>query len=451
MSRTNETATCAMTKAPRRRWRERLEVMRPPACLKASLTHWPVEAAGASPNNTPVASETRTREEQNRQIDVHLGRASGETSGEFHQYGKCGRRQQQPERTAGQRKHHAFGEQLADQAAATGAQRGAHGEFAFEFQHARQQQVGHIRAGDQQHETGAGQKHEEGGAAALRQFGLQRGGLHGVAVLGGIIVRVCAFHLACGHRKIRLGFFERHTGLEAAKNGHHACAAVADKLRTAACGALRGGHVNIGFSGILRDRRQHAQNGVRAVVHLEYSAHDVRVAALVALPVFVAQDQDGGRVFAVVGGHEGAAQQRLDAQDIEEIGRYYGGFHALGGVRADEQEVHHVMFHDAAQRVIAVAVIVELLHGEGHVVDMSLAELLMQHHQLAAIAIRQRAKEHAVHNAENRRVGADAKGQSDDCGGRKSGVLEQHAGAIADVLQERLHGPPGAGIAAILL
>ena len=67
----------------------------------------------------------------------------------------------QAEHSAGQRQHHALGEQLAHEAPAAGAQRGADGEFALQFQHARQQQVGHICAGDEQHETGAGQQHQE--------------------------------------------------------------------------------------------------------------------------------------------------------------------------------------------------------------------------------------------------------------------------------------------------
>ena len=191
---------------------------------------------------------------------------------------------------------------------------------------------------------------------------------------------------------------------------------------------------------------------MRPVVHLENFAHDVRVAALVALPVFVAEDQDGGRVHAVVGGNEGAAQQRLDAQHVEEIGRDHGGLHALGGVLPDEQKVHGVMLHDAGQGVVAVAVIVDFLHGEGQIVDVRLAELLMKHHQVAAVAIRQGAQQHAVHHAENGGVGADAESQRENCGmPEKPGILQQHANAIADVLQQRLDDPAGAGVAAIFL
>ena len=190
---------------------------------------------------------------------------------------------------------------------------------------------------------------------------------------------------------------------------------------------------------------------MRPVVHLEHFAHDIRVAALVALPVFVAQNQHGGRVHPVVGGNEGAAQQRLHAQHIEEIGGDYRGLHALGGGFPHQQEVHRVMLHDAAQGVVAVAVILDFLHREGDIVDVRLVELLMQHHQLPAVAIRQRAQEHAVHHAENGRVGADAESQGENRHAGKARVLHQHANAVADVLHQRLHRAPGAGVAAILL
>ena len=42
-----------------------------------------------------------------------------------------------------------------------GAERGAHGQLAFAAHRARQDQVGDVRAGDDEHDGGRGEQHEE--------------------------------------------------------------------------------------------------------------------------------------------------------------------------------------------------------------------------------------------------------------------------------------------------
>ena len=62
------------------------------------------------------------------------------------------RRQQQAERAAAERQQDALGQQLADDAAAAGAERRADGDLPLPRQRPRQQQVGDVGARDQQHE-----------------------------------------------------------------------------------------------------------------------------------------------------------------------------------------------------------------------------------------------------------------------------------------------------------
>ena len=59
-----------------------------------------------------------------------------------------------------EREQHAFGEQLADDAAAAGADGGADGDLARAAGGARQQQVGDVGAGDQQHAADRAQQDE---------------------------------------------------------------------------------------------------------------------------------------------------------------------------------------------------------------------------------------------------------------------------------------------------
>ena len=76
-----------------------------------------------------------------------------------------------PSAAADQAEDHALGEQLADQAAATGAERGPHGDLALARRRAREQQVRDVHARDQQHEAdGAEQQPERASQVADHRF-----------------------------------------------------------------------------------------------------------------------------------------------------------------------------------------------------------------------------------------------------------------------------------------
>jgi hypothetical protein len=74
------------------------------------------------------------------------------------------------------------------------------------------------------------------------------------------------------------------------------------------------------------------------------AADDVRIAAEHVLPVGVAEDQHRRRVLAVIVGPEGAAENRRDAEDLEEIVRHHAGLHPRRLARAEQVESHLVIF-----------------------------------------------------------------------------------------------------------
>src|SRR5262245_47879297 len=57
-------------------------------------------------------------------------------------------------------------------------------------------------------------------------------------------------------------------------------------------------------------------------------------------------------------------------------------------------------------------------------------------HQAIRLGVGQRAEQHAVNHAENRRVGADTQSQRDDGSQCEAWFLRQHSKAIAEVLPE---------------
>src|SRR5713226_4992085 len=68
----------------------------------------------------------------------------------------------------------ALGEELAEEADAIGAHGGAHAEFAFAADHAREVEVGNIGAGDEENEASGGEKEEHGGFGVAGELGFQR-------------------------------------------------------------------------------------------------------------------------------------------------------------------------------------------------------------------------------------------------------------------------------------
>ena len=79
-----------------------------------------------------------------------------------------------PSDAAGERQQHAFGQQLADDAAAAGADRGADRDLALPAGGADQQQVGDVGAGDQQHEADRAEQHQQRRPHVPHELSLQR-------------------------------------------------------------------------------------------------------------------------------------------------------------------------------------------------------------------------------------------------------------------------------------
>ena len=184
-----------------------------------------------------------------------------------------GEREGEAERAGEQGEQHALGKQLAHHARAAGAERDAQGDFPLAAGRARQQQVGHVGAGDhQQRRHGAQQRHERG-AVVAHHLVLQREEVDGPS---GVHPREGGFQAPCDglHFGARLG--EGNVGAEA-RERHQ--------------GARAGGAVNVG---LLQDqrhpeidllleefevRREHADDGPRRAAQLDGAADDGGVAA----------------------------------------------------------------------------------------------------------------------------------------------------------------------------
>ncbi len=191
---------------------------------------------------------------------------------------------------------------------------------------------------------------------------------------------------------------------------------------------------------------------MRPVVHLEHLADNVGVAAELGAPVGVAQHQDRLGAAHVVRRHERAADHRLDAEQIEEVRRHHAGVDAIGLAAVDQIEVHLVVLDQAVEDVGGALAVVEVL-GDGHagVAPPGQRRRLLDHHQPVAVLIGQRLQQHAVDDAEDGGVGADAEAERQHRQQRVAGMAQQRPRAVLQIRQQRFEPADAARIARFFL
>src|SRR6266404_1983969 len=214
---------------------------------------------------------------------------------------------------------------------------------------------------------------------------------------------------------------------------------------------MRRRHVYVFLDRVLGYGRQNADDGMRAVIHLEDPADDVWVATVTLLPVFVAQHQHRIGPFVVIGRNKGPAENGSHSKNIKEVCGYDAGLNALRFRSAQKRKAHCMVLDHRIQRLTLLAVVGHLLDGEERVVDVSERSLLMNDYQLVSRFVWQRAHQHAVDDTEDRGVCADAERQRQHRNEGKAGIAHENARAIAGVLQKRFDQSSAPDVAALFL
>src|SRR5262249_24319004 len=89
-----------------------------------------------------------------------------------------------------------------------------------------------------------------------------------------------------------------------------------------------------------------------------------------------------------------------------------------------------------------VVAIVRITDRRDRGFQIDLRIIMVDHYQRRGVLIRQRPEEHRIDDAEDRRVGADAQRQRDDCDDGEPWFTHQRAKPETQVLPECLHNPP---------
>ena len=213
------------------------------------------------------------------------------------------------------REQQAFGQKLPRNSCAARAERQAHGNFAPPTRSAREQQVGNVGAGNEEHEADSSDQDEKRGTRLPRKLFPQR---HRKRADFCVRRRILLLQLLGDGSQVGIRDFERHTGFQSSDDLQMVIPVVRELRRRE---LHRGPQLRIAV-GKLKTTRHHADHVVFLVVQPDLLADDLWIAAKPAPEKSLAQDNYAGRAGNIVRGDEVAAQSGACAKNREKICGY---------------------------------------------------------------------------------------------------------------------------------
>ena len=189
----------------------------------------------------------------------------------------------EPQRAAGEREHHALGEQLADQPPPRGAERRADRHLALPRGDPREHQVGHVGAGDQQHQPDRAHEDEQRGPDLAHDALLQPDQLDAPAA---VAARVCPAPAAG-----RSSLSSSRAPLRSAPGASRPITWRKSLRRPRVVSVVSGAQTSTS-SRHRQAPRAHAHDRVRHTAEHDLASHGVGAAAELAPPEAIAQDRD---------------------------------------------------------------------------------------------------------------------------------------------------------------
>ena len=262
---------------------------------------------------------------------------------------------------------------------------------------------------------------------------------------------------------LRVGLLDRHARLQAADHAPDHVVAVRG-LVVDPHGGPHVGHaedVDARWKQNLESGREHADDvrPAAASAEIDGAPDDRRVAAVTTLPQFVADDRDrrqarrrrlSGRLRRTgrrLGLRHGivlgkvSADRDAGAKQPEHVRRRARDPNLLGlrGVAADRHAIGRGDARQVGERGRVLAHVAIVGRREGPVAHVPRAQLAPDQHEPLGVDVRQRPQQDRVHHAENRRARADAERDRRDSDRREAGILPQHSGGVAEILEEVVH------------
>ena len=384
---------------------------------------------GHHPEDEAGHDRQAERERDHVAVDPHVVQPRNTGRLEPDQHVDAPDRQQQPETAADDAEDDAFGEELADEAAAGGAERAAHRHLAFARRRAREQQVGDVGAGDQQDEADGAEKHQHGLAdvADHRLVERDRGEVEPL-----VAVRILRGEALADGLHLGSDVLEWNARLGPADGSEVPRAALAGgEVRV-----VGDRHPDDPAGRVGEALRHHPHDLGRYAVDRDLLPDRVVAAAEALAPQPVADDRDLAAAWVVLVGPEGAAERGAHTEEVEQRGADLGGVEPHGLPLAGEDDAGPGDRGRVRQRLALFLDVGEV--RPRHRRPAAFGEVIDPHEPLRVL-VRQGLEQHAVHDAEDGAVGADAQRQRQHGDGGERGALDQAAEGVANVLAKGIH------------
>ena len=328
------------------------------------------------------------------------------------------------------REEHVLGQELPDQIPTSRTERGTHDDLALSRDAARQREIGEVGAADQQQEASRRdqQQKDRSGLGVDQSLGVW---LHhdAPALVRGreVVFDALADRVHVGARlRKRDAVFQpgkRNHPMEVARHVRRLERQRPPELHRCAVERAR--------------RRQDADDRVRLVVEKDRAVDDGRIRAELGDPHAVTDDRH--LVFAqlVLTGKKRPAQCRFGAKHLE-VARGHQAASELDwfGAAGQRDRVAGLRRHEVEDGVVSLPV-EEVQRRDA----VALASRRLLHDADDAIGVRvgERLEQHRIHEAEDRRIGADADGQRQDGDGREPRALTECAHRVTDIPEQGRH------------
>jgi hypothetical protein len=345
------------------------------------------------------------------------------------------RGQQQAGNGADAGKHEAFGHQLTDDSSCPGAERTAHGHLALTRLGTREQQIGDVRARDQQQKADGAEKQPDRPADGADDFLTQRQH-HGVELH---LARVQSAVRPRLRERVEIipRLIDRYAGLEPRRRIVAVVAMIGARLVPSSGSPQRArrGILEVGRQDELG--RHDADDLVRHAVDLNRPPDHPRVAGVPPLPEAVPENHEVRAVRHVLFGREQPSTDRRHTEHRKQVRGHRRRGEALRLSVSGEIDLTLAPGSDIAQRPRLPPVTIHFAVGHPRLIEGRPAA--PDHHGAVGVAPRQRPEQHGVHHAENGGIGADAERQRQHRNAGKTGVAAEGARAEAQVLQKGFH------------
>jgi len=337
---------------------------------------------------------------------------------------------------------------LAHEPAATCAESEANSNLLLAGGEPRQQQSGHVRAGQQEDEADDDEDQTHEATEAASNHGMQAGLGIGEQLQRLAFIAVWELLGEPGHDRVGGGESLIRCGARLQSTDHWADPVIATLMQqVAALKQLllhhhrypeRAGEAAVGAQESLLGDPDH---GEMASIEHDLPAHDVSSSAEPALPQPVAQHGHRVRPFSTIFlRREATAEAQSDAQQREVVAGDDGAPDSLVALARAEVEGSYRLGDQPLEDIVPVDQVNVVGVREGCVLEPA-GPVDVEPDESFRLPDPRSPVQQCVGNAEGRGVRTDAERDAYDCGKGESGIGPELADGVSDVLQQVVHSP----------